>query len=407
MATPSNQSAPLKRWLLPIIILVIAIFSAYSIVASREEPQRKPRPVKPATVSVATLSPQDYAVEIKSNGTVKARTETTLLAQVSGEIVSAGPNYRAGGFFEEGDVLLKIDDRDYRSAVTIATAELRQAQLALEEEKARSAQAQKDYARLGLDATPSDLALRKPQLEGAQAQVAAAKARLDQAQLNLSRCEIRAPYAGRVLAQSVDVGQVVSSGTNLGEIYAIDSVEIRLPISQQQMAWIDLPESYRGESEQSAKNPTVAFSATLGGKRWQWQGEIVRTEGAIDATSRQSFVVAQVIDPYAKSNDGRPPLKVGQFVQASIAGHQIPQALLLPRSALTAEGQFFEVTPDNKLKGHKAEIVWRDSDHFILSNRIEAAINVVTSALPFALDGVPVKPVNTATSSGTKASQTP
>lgn len=393
MTNSNNQSPNKKRWLLPVVILLITAAIAYYIVTSREPPERQARPTKPTTVSVVTLSPQDYTVHIVSNGTAQARTETTLVAQVTGEVTRLADNFHAGSYFNKGDVLLQIDERDYQTAVTIAAAELSQAQLSLAEEQARSDQAQKDYARLGLAEQPSKLALRKPQLEGAKANVAAAKARLQQAKLNLSRCKITAPYAGRVLLQSANLGQFINSGTSLGTIYATDSVEIRLPVGQSQMGWLDLPETYSDQPNPPLTQPPVTITSTSGPNAWEWQGKIVRTEGAIDASSRQSFLVAQVEDPYASSDSGRPPLKVGQFVKASIAGHTISNALLLPRAALTAEGLFFEVDPDNRLKGHKAAVVWRDTDHFILANTVTQPITIVTSSLPFALDGITVNPI--------------
>lgn len=380
------------RIALPILIIAVAVIIARAMIAGRETPQRQSPPTPAPLVQVIELQPVNHQITIHSQGVVQARTEGDVLTQVAGDVVEVGADFRDGGFIEPGDLLLKIDPRDYRTAVTIARAELSQARLQLAEEQARSAQAKRDLDRLQLEGKPSDLALRKPQLAGARAAVSAAEARLAQAELNLQRTEIRAPYAGRVIEQRADIGQYVTPGAVLGRIYAIDYVEVRLPLTNDQLAQIDLPQSYRGNATAAeVEQPLVVLSANVAGTVHRYQGRIVRSDGAIDANSRQTFVIAQVDDPYAPRDDGRPPLMVGQYITADIAGRELANVFVLPRAALNTDGLAFHVTPENTLQALQPKIVWRGDQNLIVSEGIPASARVVITPLALPTDGMPVR----------------
>lgn len=381
----------LLRFLLPLLIIIVAMGAARALIASRDAPERSDaRPPVPV-VDAVTLQPVEYRVTVRSRGVVQPRTQGDLLPQVSGTIVAMGPGFRDGGFFEPGELLLRIDPRDYQTAQRIAAAELTQARLQLAEEEARSRQAARDLARLQLDREASDLALRKPQLAGARAAVAAAEARLAQAELNLARTEIRAPYAGRVLAQNVDIGQNVTAGTVLGRIYAVDYVEVRLPLTNRQLTHVALPEEYRRATTRNQDLPRVTLHARVGGQELSWPGRIVRSEGAIDTATRQTFVIAQVDDPYAVREDGQQPLKIGQFVEADIEGRRLSDVYLVPRDALSPDGTAFAVGADGLLQMLQPEITWQDEQFAIATAGLTPGTRVVTSALPLATAGMPVQ----------------
>jgi len=378
--------------LLPIAVIIFAVIVSKTLLAGKQAPDRKAPPPPTPVVEVAVLQPQNYQLSEHSRGTVQPRTQGNLVAQVGGNIIRVANNFRPGGFFKKGEELLRIDPRDYQVAVTIAESELAQAKLALADEQARSDQALRDWQRLGLDGQPSELTLRKPQLAGARATVAAAEARLTQAKLNLERARVVAPYAGRVLTQTVDVGQFVSPGTILATIYASDALEVRLPLSSRQLAQIEAPRHYRDGVVSQQANTTVTLSADAGNdQHWQWPARLVRTEGAVDASSRQIFVVAQVDDPYARDAEGRPPLKVGQFVEAEIAGRDLEGVYVLPRSALHEPDQAWIVNADNQLQRQTLSIAWRGTEVVIVSAGLQPGDRVVTSALALATDGTPVR----------------
>ncbi len=373
------------RVLLPVAVLAVSGAIAYVTVVTAPKAERRTPPPTLPSVDVLRTVRSDYAVVLQSQGTVQPRTESNLIAEVAGRVVDVSPSFREGGFFETGDVLLSIDPRDYRTAITIAESNLAQERLALEEERARAAQAEVDWKRLGGGEQPSALVLRKPQLASARAAVAAAVAELERARLNLERTAVAAPYAGRVLENNVDIGEYVSPGTALARIYAVDYAEIRLPMTPAQLEYLDVPEQYRGDSETADAGPRVTLTASIGRRSYRWQGRIVRAEGAIDTLSRQTFVVAQVDDPYGKRPSGNPPLKVGQFVEAAIEGRLLRDVIVLPRAAIRLGGAVDVVDADERISRRDVEVIWRDPTHVVVGEGLSEG--ELVSLTPITLSG--------------------
>jgi RND family efflux transporter MFP subunit len=377
----------LKRGL-PVLILTggIAIFAWLSMTKPVAERRTPPEPV--IQVEAVRLQPVDYTVTITSQGTVRARTESTLIPEVSGRILSISPKFREGGFFAEGDILLEIDPSDYLTAVTVAEANLAEARVRLAEEAAQANQAKRDWERLGAGDSPSDLVLRQPQLALARANVAASEARLQQARRDLDRTRVTAPYDGRVMTKRVDVGQVVSPGNLLAEIYAVDYAEIRLPLNSDQYAMLELAQVVRGE-EQEETNIPVTLSASFGPETVTWEGRVVRVEGAIDTRSRQIYVVAQVDDPYGPEQ--RTPLKVGLFVEARIEGKQLADVYVLPRTALRESRYVLTIDDENRLKRVEVTPLWSDANQVIFREpSIQPGTRVSLTQMALAIDGMHV-----------------
>lgn len=255
---------------------------------------------------------QDFQVTIPASGEVLARTKSTLAPQVAREILEVSPNFRTGGFFEEGEVLLELDRRDYIAAETEAAAALAQARSSYQMEEVRSAQALDSWKALGRGNEASELTLRKPQLAEALTATEAAEARLARAQRDLERTKVLAPYAGYVRSKEVDLGHFVSMATPLAKIFAVDYVEVRLPLDPGDLPFIDLPERYR-EGQTTGKHEPKVRLRDSNVPDIHWEGRIVRAEAEFDARTRKLFVIAQVDNPYALREDGRPPLKIGQY----------------------------------------------------------------------------------------------
>ncbi|MBT8419741.1 MAG: efflux RND transporter periplasmic adaptor subunit [Gammaproteobacteria bacterium] len=392
----------------PVLVLAISAIAGGLLIATAPEAERHVSPPKIPTVEVMPLRSGNYTVTITTQGTVSPRTQSTLIPEVVGRITSVSANFRPGGFFEAEDVLLTIDARDYENTVTMMRAELAQARLALDEEKARVEQARTDWKRLGGSTKPSDLVLRKPQLASKQAAVAAARARLRQAELDLERTHIKAPYAGRILEKAVDIGQYVSSGTVLATVYAVDYVEIRLPLTDEQTSFIDLPEDYRRLSPPDASSPApgeaalettipaeptgpmVTISARIGREHHRWTGTIVRTEGAVDIQSRQLFVVAQIDDPYAHRPD-RPPLKVGRFVKAKIQGRELQGIFVTPPVAVRSGDEVWLVDENQHLERRRVEVIWRDTENVVIGDGLHEGESLVLTPLPYGVNGTRVR----------------
>lgn len=374
------------RRFVPLLILLLGAAIIWYLMSHRPEVKRHAKKSRTPVVEVVTLQPRDYRIAIDSQGTVIPHTQTTLVAEVRGKVTAIADQFRSGGFFDRGDTLVTIDDRDYRNAVTIAEAELAKARVALDQEEARAEQARIDWARLGGDEPPSDLVLRKPQLASARAAVAAARARLAQARTDLTRTRLVAPYAGRVLEKQADIGQFVTPGTPLGTIYAIDYVEVELPLGERELEVLDMPLARPGGSGE-VEGPEV----TLQSGDDRWHGRIVRATGAVDSRTRQQYVVARVDDPYAGSGQ---PLQIGQFVTATIDGSPLDDVFVLPRAAVGPGNRIALVDAEDRLRRRVITPVWESRDEVVVAEGLSPGDRLVVSPASFLVDGTRVKPTS-------------
>jgi RND family efflux transporter MFP subunit len=208
---------------------------------------------------------------------------------------------------------------------------------------------------------------------------------------DLERTELRAPYAGRVRSESVDIGQFVNRGTPIARIYAIDYAEVRLPIPDEELAFLDLPLWRADETE--VEGPEVVLRARFAGADHEWRGRVVRTEGEIDPQTRMVHVIARIKDPYAASDDGRPPLAVGLFVRAEIQGRMASNVIVVPRTALRNRDQIFLVDGEDRLRVRTADILRTDRNRAFLRGGLQPADRLVVSVLEPAVDGMRVRPV--------------
>lgn len=332
---------------------------------------RVPRPAL-LEVEGVTLKSSDFPVTVRTRGTVRPRTESTLVAEVSGRVVEVSPSFREGGFFDEGEMLLVLEPDDYEAVVVMAEAEVAQAGAALIEEEARAAQAEENWRRLGREGDPGPLALRAPQVAQARAREASAVAQLERAQRDLERTRIRAPYAGRVLDKMVDVGQYVNSGTALAQVFAVDYVEVRLPLSNVLAGFVRLPEEFRGEREPvlstgDPDGPLVVLRGRVGSRDAMWRGHLVRVESAIDEATRQLFVIAQVDDPFARHDEDSVPLKINLFVEAEIEGRVLGDVVVLPRRAVRAGDEVILIDNEDRILRQPIQPIWRDQEHVVVA----------------------------------------
>jgi RND family efflux transporter MFP subunit len=387
----------------PLLVLSAGLIAAGTIVAARPEAAPRERPVVQPLVRTVVAQPQAVRLEVRTQGTVEPRSEIDIVPQVAGRAVEVSEHFVAGGFFDEGDVLVRIDARDYELAVRRADAQVAQARTALAREEAEAEVARREWESLGGAGAPPPLVARGPQLEEARAALDAARAAAEQARLDLERTEIRAPFAGRVRAEDVDAGQFVSSGAPIGRVYAIDVAEIRLPLPLDDLAHVDLP-----LDDRAATGPEVVLSAAFAGTKHTWTGRIVRTEGEIDPRSRMVHAIAQVQDPYGRRGNGgervaendvavaaRPPLAVGLFVHATIAGRPLSGAFVLPRSALRPGGtHVLVVDEEHRLRTRDVEVLRAEKDRVIVGAGLEAGEQVCISPLEVVVEGMHVRVAN-------------
>lgn len=358
------------RWLkivLPIAIVAGAILVAMQIIAARPEVERVAAPPPTLLVEVAVAEREPVTFTVRSQGVVTPRTRTTLVSEVSGQIAEVSPAFVSGGFFRAGDVLVRIDPRHYQTAFKRARSEVAKARTKVATEHALAGYAYQDWQRLrelnaAASRPASDLALRKPQLAEAVAALEFAEADLEKATEDLDRTVIRAPYDGMVREKRADVGQYVNVGAQLAESFATDYAEVRLPLPQVDLQYLDLP---------GPDNDTflpVELSADIGGVRRTWQGRLVRSEGVFDAESRVLHVVAQVDDPYGQTGRDAEPLRIGTFVTAEIQGRDGGDLFVIPRHSLQRGETLWLVGQDMAIQPRDLEIVRADELYSYVSS---------------------------------------
>ena len=386
----------LLQILLPLLVLGLGWYGATTMVAAREEPETEPVEIPPPLVRVLEVKPTGQRLTVKAEGTVVPRTQTDLVPEVSGRVIWVSESLASGGFFEKGEELLKVDRREYELAVVRARSAVAQAELTLATEQEESDLARKEWEALG-EGEPTPLTFREPQVAQAKATLASAKAALEQAEYDLERTVVKAPYAGRIRSKSVDVGQFVTRGAPVARIYAVDFAEVRLPIPDEQLAFVNLPLAFRGQ-EGEAKGPKVTLRAEFAGREHTWPARIVRTEAEIDPQSRMVQAVARVADPYGQGQrPGRPPLAVGMFVEAEIQGNWASSVVVLPRSALRLGDQVYVVDESNRLEFRPVEVLRAERERVLVRSGLKAGERVCTSNLEAAVSGMKVEVVGTET----------
>ncbi|MFN0023715.1 MAG: efflux RND transporter periplasmic adaptor subunit [Parvularculaceae bacterium] len=349
----------------------------------------------PPAVFFTTVDPKPATLNVFAQGEVRPRTDINLTAEVSGRIVRTSDVFVVGGAFKRGDLLVKIEDADYRVAVAAAKARMAQSNELLRREEAESDLAKKDYEALGREGDASELTLRTPQLAQARAAFDAAKADYNGALLNLSRTELKAPFDGRVRERLAGEGQFIAPGAAIGRIFSTDVAEIRLPLSDGDLAKLGMSLAFNESVE--APGPKAVLSATIGGEFHEWSARVARTDGAIDPTTRQVAAIAIVDDPYGKGASNGTPLAMGLFVDAVIEGKALERAVVLPRSALFGRNTVYVIAANNVIEARDVAVLASDRDTITLAGGLEAGERVITSPLRGAKDGdkvTPTDPVN-------------
>ena len=364
-------------------VAIIGIAFAIMLAKSAKKPESQiPQPKLPA-VEVQVAEATRHTYRIQSQGTALPRTSIRLVSEVSGKVVSVAKSFDVGQIFAKGDVLLKIDSRDYELALAQARSQVAQAQLRLQMEVKEADVVRREWELLN-QGEPTGLQAREPQLASARAALEAALAAEEAAKRNLDRCEIRAPFDGMVARAGVRPGQFAALATPLGELFATDVAEVRLPLIASDLSFIDLPRP--GAKVALGQAPKV----TLSGWGAEWVGRVVRSEGTVDPLNRMVYVVAQITDPYGLPNDTVAPLRSGMFVQASIEGRTQEGVVVLPRHALRGKNQVWIVS-ENKLTFRTVKVAFADAKQVIVAAGIQQGEQVVVSLLAAVVDGMGVK----------------
>jgi RND family efflux transporter MFP subunit len=381
----------LIKYIAPVLVIA-AGFGGFALLHwSKPEPEKRTEAPRALSVFVEKVESANLALQVQAEGEVRAGTVVDLVSQVAGRVVAVSAEFTEGGMVQPGVALVEIEPIDFQLALAQAEARLAEAEVALQ-----TAIATADVARKQLRnaSQASDLALKKPQVAEARARMEAASADLQQARLNLARTKISLPFAGRLMSTLVDVGQYVTPGTPLGRAFAIDKVEVRLPLSDSQLASLGLAIGYIAQDNEGLD---VEFSALVAGTRQSWTGKLVRLDAAIDPATRMLYATAEVEAPYTthRSDHGM-PMAVGLYVNAEIQGRLVSDAFVIPRDALRAGNKVFVVNVDGKLDIRNVQLTHSTATEAVVASGLAVGERVVVSSIRNAIAGMDLEALNSA-----------
>jgi RND family efflux transporter MFP subunit len=371
------------KYAAPVLVLGVGAGAYLLLETTKPEPEKRHEAPRPVTVFVEQVKPAQVQLDVVTQGEVRSRATIELVAQVGGRITGVSREFVEGGTVTPGEPLVTIEETDYRLALSRADARVAEATVAVQ-----LAHADADVARKQLrdTANPSDLALKKPQVAEALARQTAAEADLQQAQVNLQRTQVSLPFQGRIAGTYVDVGQYVAPGTPLGQAFATDRVEVRLPINDAQLASLGLPIGYVAAE---GGGLIVEFSARVAGQQQQWEGRLTRLDAAIDSATRLLYAIAEVGEPYGgNASQNGMPLAVGLYVSARIRGREIADAVKIPRSALRAGDTVYVVNDAGLLEIRSVDVSYSSPDFAVIGNGLDTGDQVIVSTLRNPLPGM-------------------
>lgn len=376
-----------------IFIGMLAVVATLVLAKPKPAPTSVAKEVAHVHVAVIPASSEVTALSVKAQGTVQPRREIDLVAQVSGQIVAVDERFVEGGFFDKSDLLVQIDDRDYKVAVLNAKAQVASAKQRVAEEEGLARQAKREWRDLG-NKSANDLFMRKPQLAAVHANLASAEGALAKAELDLERTRVSVPFDGRVKALKADLGQFVSRGNVLATVYDSALVEVRLPLTEKQAALIDLPLTTKLDSP-----APVTLRASVAGSEQTWVGTLTRTDAFIDAQSRMYYAVVEVHNPFnlvvegAVNDPDTAPLLPGLFVDAEIAGKSLSDVMTLPRSALFERDKLVVLDEDNTARIKQIDVLHRSSDRVWVRSELADNALIAIEKQSLIVNGTQVSPV--------------
>ncbi|MEM9173503.1 MAG: efflux RND transporter periplasmic adaptor subunit [Pseudomonadota bacterium] len=359
------------------LILTGAVFGALSMSGQPENQSVTPTEPQAPLVNILELSAGTVHFTVPSQGTVNPVTEATLSAEIAGTVVALSDDFVAGGRFRAGQMLMQIDPTNYEVAVKRAQAALRQRQVEYDGAKKLREQGYRAEA----------------ELLSAEAALESAKADLVRAERDLERTEVRVPFDGLVRARNTELGNYVAPGSVLGTVFATDVFEVRLPLPDSELAFVELPSVSQGDAK---SRPSVTLIGRYRGQPASWSAQVIRTEGVVDERTRMVFAVAAITDPYQLGTGAletpAKPLPAGTFVKADIGGISIDDVVKIPRTLIRGDSQVVFMDTDNLLRLRDLTFLRTDADYaYVDASQLEEMV-VVLTVLETPLNGMAVRP---------------
>ena len=382
----------MKRALLPFLVIVIALVLTFVLVNSRKTPKPHEAPHLGPLVDVGILTKANRQILISGTGSAQSRYEVSITPQVKGRVSELSPQMVAGGTFQKDELLFAIEDVDYQLAIAHAQANLAQTELELLRNENLAELARKEWHALNTDSAlePNPLVVYEPQLKSARAQRDAAQANVKQAELNLERTRVFAPFDCYVRSEQLEIGQFLNTGAPVAIVAGTDQMEIVVPLSLDEIVWLQVP---RKGTKQRGSLAKVELQS--GGRTFHWQGEITRALGEIDPRNRMARVVVTVNDPFTKDTEKTNLLNdllPGMFVNVQILGEELSDIISVPRGAMHDNDTIWVIDDENRLHIREVEILRRERDEVLIRSGLEANEKIVLTNLSGAAEGMLLRP---------------
>ncbi len=389
------------RVLLPVVALGAGVAVMAVMIKTKPEAEKKARDERGALVTTAPVHGVKERLRVVETGTVIAAEQITSQPEVAGRVIWQHKELVPGGRFKKGDVLVRIDARDYRLALRQQSANVNRAQLELKVEASRREIAKQEWAIIGEDKRASAegraLALREPQLDAAKAGLESAKSAQAQAKRSVSKTTVRAPFNGFVKMEAVDVGQLVTQQTPLATLVGTDQFWVQVSVPVDKLPVIDVPGF---NSKQGSKAIVVQ---EVGGKRIEREGQVIRLLGDLDPIGRMARILVSIDDPFGLDNGGKPskkdsettpnarselPLLLGAYVEVAIEAKVIDEVVEVPRLALRNGDSVYVFGKENRLVVRRVDVAWRRAKTVLVRKGLAPGEEVVVSRLPSAVPGM-------------------
>lgn len=384
----------MKRVVMPIAILVACLAISVYLVRNPTTVEEAALEIIPVSVRVIEVDRESVDLIVGSQGKVQAAQSASVTAPVAGPVEWISPSMQAGGYVEAGEPLLRLESSDFETALARSLANLQQVEAEADFAE-RELERMQELAERRL-ASESQLQDAQRRVEVNRARVVDAKANYEQAELDLQRTEIKAPFNAVVQSRDVELGQYVNRAQTVGMLLGADEVEVRVPLAIRQLGFLDIPLGQRGEliGEQA---PEVTLTGMYGGIEHHWAGKLSRIEASIDPNSNTVQTIIRVSQPSdagaSAQSQSAIPLPIGLYVHADIKGKTVNDVIALPRSVIRNNNQVLVVDAENKMYYREVDIFRLEEQRVLISGGILPGEKICISPIQAVVDGMAVRPV--------------
>lgn len=369
----------LKSLVLPVSLTLSGVAAgALLVAAGAEEPSRAAPSSSVPRVSVMTAQRERVPLTLRQAGVVTAAHEVELAARVAGPLTWTAEGLRPGRRVDAEELLARVDDTAFRSSVADARSSLASAEEALALELGKAEVAGLEQTLVG--GQISDLARRLPQRASAEASVTAARAALSKAQRDLANTQLRAPFAGMIVEESLERGAYVNAGTVVGRLVSADEVWVSVSLAPSMAVHLQIPGYNAAEGSETRVWLPGATASRL--------GTVIGVQGEVDTTTRAVTVLVSVADPF--DPEAGPVLLPGSFVEVEAVGRAVADGVRLPTAMLHDGSSVWTVGADDVLARVQVEVVWRAEEHVVVTG-LEDGARVVSEASGMLLAGTAVE----------------